>query len=243
MHIRLYSFITKFKILYDLQFGFRNNHSTTPATIDIVERIRDALDKGEKVLGIYLDLQKHSTWLITIFLSKSWVTMELGVNVCLGFQVIYQVEVSLVLSIMTGLNVKVSILGYLRALFLNTAFSIITELTFLTTATAWHLTISQSKEWLLRKYLGIVMDNKLAWESHIKYLFDQVIRYTGIFKLISKLLPTVCKKQLYDTNIYSRVQYGMEVFGQTCAKQLKNVQVMQNRLLKILYRLDWLTPQ
>ncbi len=28
------------------------------ATIDIVERIRDALDKSETVLGIYLDLQK-----------------------------------------------------------------------------------------------------------------------------------------------------------------------------------------
>ncbi len=58
MHIRLYSCITKYKILYDLEFGFRNNHSTTLATIDIVECIRDALDNGEKVLGIYLDLQK-----------------------------------------------------------------------------------------------------------------------------------------------------------------------------------------
>ncbi len=35
LHIRLYSFITKYKILYDLQFGFRNNHSTTLYTIDI----------------------------------------------------------------------------------------------------------------------------------------------------------------------------------------------------------------
>ncbi len=58
MPIRLYSSIPKYKILYDLQFGFRNNHSTTLATIDIVERIRDALDKAEKVLDIYLDLQK-----------------------------------------------------------------------------------------------------------------------------------------------------------------------------------------
>ncbi len=80
------------------------------------------------------------------------------------------------------------------------------------------------------------MDDKLTWESQIKYLIDQLVRYTGIFKLISKLVPTVCKKQLYYTNIYSRVQYGIEVFGQACAKQLKKkVQVMQNRLLKILY--------
>ncbi len=54
MHIRLYSFITKYNIPYDLQFGFRNNHSTTLAVIDIVEHINAALDKGEQIL----DLQK-----------------------------------------------------------------------------------------------------------------------------------------------------------------------------------------
>ncbi len=85
------------------------------------------------------------------------------------------------------------------------------------------------------------MDYKLTWKSHINYLIDQLVRYTGIFKLISKLVLTVCKKQLYYTNIYSKVQYGIEVFGQACAKQLKKVQVKQNCLLKILYRFDWLT--
>ncbi len=91
------------------------------------------------------------------------------------------------------------------------------------------------------KYIGIVMDDTLTWEPHIKYLNDQLVKYTGIFKLISKLVQTKCKKQLYFTNIYSRVQYGIEVFGQAYAKQLKKVQVMQNRLLKVLYLLDWFT--
>ncbi len=58
MHTRLYTFLTKFKILYELKFGFRNNHSTNLTIIDIVECIRDALDNGEKVIGLYLHLQK-----------------------------------------------------------------------------------------------------------------------------------------------------------------------------------------
>ncbi len=29
----------------------------------------------------------------------------------------------------------------------------------------------------------------------------------------STLIPTVCKKQLYYTNVYSSVQYGIKVFG------------------------------
>ena len=48
--------------------------------------------------------------------------------------------------------------------------------------------------------------------------------------------------QLYFSNIYSRVQYGVEVYGQACTEQLKKVQVMQNCTIKILYNLDWLTP-
>ncbi len=58
MHTHLYAFRTKFKILCELQFGFRNNHSTNLEIIDIVEHIRDFLDKGEKVIGIFVDLQK-----------------------------------------------------------------------------------------------------------------------------------------------------------------------------------------
>ncbi len=58
IHAHLHAFLIEFKILYELQFGFRNNHSTNLTIIDIVERIRDALDKGENVIEIYLDLQK-----------------------------------------------------------------------------------------------------------------------------------------------------------------------------------------
>ena len=55
---RLKSFLDKFKILYKYQFGFRTNHSTSHALIDITEYIYNALDKGHFVLGIYIDLKK-----------------------------------------------------------------------------------------------------------------------------------------------------------------------------------------
>ena len=46
---RLKSFSDKFKILYKYQFGFRTNHSTSHALIDITEYIYNALDKGHFV--------------------------------------------------------------------------------------------------------------------------------------------------------------------------------------------------
>ena len=58
MHTRLYSFLHEFGCLHELQFGFRNKHSTTHALIDITESIRKALDENMYACGIFVDLQK-----------------------------------------------------------------------------------------------------------------------------------------------------------------------------------------
>ena len=45
-------------MIHNRQYGFRNNHSTTHALIDITEKIRLALGKGIFDCGVYIDLQK-----------------------------------------------------------------------------------------------------------------------------------------------------------------------------------------
>ena len=50
------NFIESNNILYDNQFGFRKNHSTTHAIIALVEKVSKALDTGKIVVGVYLDL-------------------------------------------------------------------------------------------------------------------------------------------------------------------------------------------
>ena len=44
MYKRLYTFIYKNNIIYNLQFGFRQQYSTSHALIDIIENIRKVLD-------------------------------------------------------------------------------------------------------------------------------------------------------------------------------------------------------
>jgi retron-type reverse transcriptase len=58
MSKRLDSFLTRNNILYKHQFGFRKGHSTILALIEIIDNIREELDKGNSVIGIYLDLSK-----------------------------------------------------------------------------------------------------------------------------------------------------------------------------------------
>ena len=58
MYSRIIKFLEKFKCIYPLQFGFRQNHSTNHALINITENIRNALDSGQFSCGIFVDLQK-----------------------------------------------------------------------------------------------------------------------------------------------------------------------------------------
>ncbi len=58
MYKRLIIFLNKNKILYEYQFGFRENYSTSMALIEIVDNILKDLEAGKYVAGIYLDLSK-----------------------------------------------------------------------------------------------------------------------------------------------------------------------------------------
>ena len=58
MFKRLYSFLEQYKCIYDLQFGFRKNHSTNHALISIIQRIQEAIKNNNIAIGIFIDLQK-----------------------------------------------------------------------------------------------------------------------------------------------------------------------------------------
>ena len=311
MHTRLYSFLTKFNILYELQFGFRNNHSTTLANIDIVERIRDALDNSDQVLGIYLDLQKafdtvdHNilgkkldhygirgntlNWFSSYLSNRSqYVTINNTNSTCKKIEIgvpqgsvlgpiLFLLYINDIANFIKDNEIVIMLFADDTNIFIQgknpidlirkaetlmkslanwlwdnrlslsiekTVFSIFHTKKARIPEICNHLTFNDTTIHRVEtsKYLGMVLDDTLTWKPHIKYVTDQLVKYTGIFKLISKLIPKACKKQLYYTNVYSRVLYGIEVYGQANSGQIKKIQVMQNRLLKILYQMDWLTP-
>ena len=58
MHKRLYNFLEYHKILFENQFGFRKNNSTTYALMEITEKIKESIDKKKYGCGIFIDLRK-----------------------------------------------------------------------------------------------------------------------------------------------------------------------------------------
>ncbi len=58
MYKWLIIFLNKNKILYEYLFGFRENHSTSMAIIEIVDNILTDLEAVKYIAGIYVDLSK-----------------------------------------------------------------------------------------------------------------------------------------------------------------------------------------
>ena len=58
IYSRLYSFLTTMNVIYDKQFGFRKNHSTTHAVNYSINKILGEIEAKNHVIGIFVDLSK-----------------------------------------------------------------------------------------------------------------------------------------------------------------------------------------
>jgi hypothetical protein len=71
MHKRLTSYLDKYKIIYDYQFGFRKHHSTTFAVLDVINMIDNEIHDNKCAMAVFLDLSKAFDAVnIDILLSK-----------------------------------------------------------------------------------------------------------------------------------------------------------------------------
>ena len=71
MYKRLYTFLNKKNVIYNLQFGFRQQYSTSHGLINITENIRKALDDGNIGCGVFVDLQKLLILLTTRYCQQN----------------------------------------------------------------------------------------------------------------------------------------------------------------------------
>ena len=58
VHSRIIDYLDKYNILYDEQYGFRKNHSTDLALVNVTDFILSSLESKESVIGVYMDLSK-----------------------------------------------------------------------------------------------------------------------------------------------------------------------------------------
>ena len=63
-------------------------------------------------------------------------------------------------------------------------------------------------------YLGVSIDEKLTWNAHV----ENVLKLFGKFKQLWHKVTENTVRQLYHAFIYSKIRYGLEVYGNTSLK-------------------------
>ena len=58
IYCQLFDYFTDHNLFYPNQYGFRKNHNTEQATLEVVDRITHLMEKGETPISIFLDLSK-----------------------------------------------------------------------------------------------------------------------------------------------------------------------------------------
>ena len=84
------------------------------------------------------------------------------------------------------------------------------------------------------KYLGVTIDQELSWKEHIQELCNKLKGMFSVFYNIRKYLTLDHIKTIYYALIYSRIKYGLAVYGTASNGILEKIQVLQNQLLKVL---------
>ena len=89
------------------------------------------------------------------------------------------------------------------------------------------------------KSLGVTIDNKLDWRSHIDKLTKKVACGTGAIKRIRHLVPQATLLLIYQALIQPHFDYFNFVWG-NCGITLQNkVQKLQNRAARVLTNLNY----
>ena len=90
------------------------------------------------------------------------------------------------------------------------------------------------------KYLGVHLDPSLSWDRHIQMVASKMSSMCGILSRISSFLPRKALLQFYFAHIHSHLTYVITSWGRACKSKLKKLQTIQNRCLKIIFKLPLL---
>ncbi len=84
------------------------------------------------------------------------------------------------------------------------------------------------------KYLGLIMDDKLTWSSHIKELSKKLCKSVGILHKLKSLCPEQVLMSIYYSLVHSHISYGLMVWGTAHDKIKDQIVKLQKRAIRII---------
>ena len=90
------------------------------------------------------------------------------------------------------------------------------------------------------KFLGLLTDSNLSWNSHSQHVSKIVSKYNGIICKVRKFLPLHSLKTFYNSLILPHLSYGAMIWADSNNSIIDSVFLLQNRLIRFCTKSLWL---
>ena len=84
------------------------------------------------------------------------------------------------------------------------------------------------------EYLGLIIDNKLTFGSHIEYLESTLSRAVGIILKLKHFFPSSVLLKLYYALFHSNLLYGLLIWHNTYSTYANKISRLQNKAVKLI---------
>ena len=89
------------------------------------------------------------------------------------------------------------------------------------------------------KFLGVILDNKLVWDAHIKHISNKMSKSVAILKLLKHTFPTSALKTIYHSLIYPYFNYCNLIWGSAASTHLESLTLIQKKCIRIISKVGY----
>ena len=89
------------------------------------------------------------------------------------------------------------------------------------------------------KFLGIHLDNKLTFSTHINHIVSKISKSVGVIYKLNSYFPEFILKQMYNSLILPYITYGIESWFGAPNYLSDRVQVLQKKAIRAIFKLPY----
>lgn len=87
------------------------------------------------------------------------------------------------------------------------------------------------------RYLGLILDENLTFDKHVDHVKRMIRPFIPLMWRKGKHIPANKRKQLYFAYVQSHLLYMLPIYSQGNKTKLAELQIIQNRCIKAIFRL------
>ena len=86
------------------------------------------------------------------------------------------------------------------------------------------------------KFLGVIINETLTWDDHMKLIYNKISKSNGIIQRVSYNLPTFILLSLYYTIVHPYFEYCNIIWANVKSKYLDKLSTSQRKVLHIVLK-------